>query len=160
MSSKEKSNIMRKSTPFTWNGGNLFKLRPDQILRRCVKEEEVFEILQVGYCWPTLDQDVKRYISQCDRCQRMGKPTPKDEMPMQPQVNFEPFEMWGMDFVGPINPPSKQKQYIIVCTNYMTKWAKKKAIKAATEEKVAEFLREDIFCKFRYPIELVTDQGS
>eukprot|EP00253_Pinus_taeda_P009620 PITA_09620 len=44
----------------------------------------------------------------------MGKPTPKDEIPMQPQVTFEPFEKWGMEFVGLINPPSKQKQYIIV----------------------------------------------
>ena len=43
--SKEKSNIVRKSAPFTWIGGNLFKLGPDQILRRCVQEEEVFDIL-------------------------------------------------------------------------------------------------------------------
>eukprot|EP00253_Pinus_taeda_P002920 PITA_02920 len=49
-------------------------------------------------------------------------------MPLQPQVTFEPFEKWGMDFVGPINPPSNQ--------------------------------RENIFYKFGYPRELVTDQGS
>ena len=29
LSSKEKSKIVRKSTPFTWIGGNLFKLGPD-----------------------------------------------------------------------------------------------------------------------------------
>eukprot|EP00253_Pinus_taeda_P023156 PITA_23156 len=57
----------------------------------------------------------------------MGKPTPKDEMSMLSQVSFEPFEKWGMDFVGPINPPSKQKQYIIVCTDYLTKWVETKA---------------------------------
>ena len=45
LSSKEKRRIVRKSTPFTWIGGNLFKLGPDQILRRCVREEEVFDIL-------------------------------------------------------------------------------------------------------------------
>eukprot|EP00253_Pinus_taeda_P029914 PITA_29914 len=47
----------------------------------------------------------------------MGKPTPRDEMPLQPQVTFEPFEKWGMEFVGPINPPSKHKSYIIVFTD-------------------------------------------
>eukprot|EP00253_Pinus_taeda_P023777 PITA_23777 len=85
----------------------------------------------------------------------MGKPSPKDEISMQPQVTFEPFEKWGMDFVGPISPPSKQKQYIIVCTDYLTKWAETKAIKVATKEKVVEFLRENIFYKFGYPRELV-----
>ena len=40
------------------------------------------------------------------------------------------------------------------------KVGKTNAIKAATEENVAEFLRENIFDKFGYPSELVTDQGS
>eukprot|EP00253_Pinus_taeda_P016982 PITA_16982 len=182
LSSNEKSIIVRKSSSFTWIGGNLFKLGRDQILRCCVREEEVFDILltchdgpcgghfaakrtafkilQAGYYWPTLHQDVRRYISQCDRCQRMGKPTPSDKMPLQPQVTLEPFEKWGMDFVGPINPPSRKRSYIIVCTDYLTKWVETKAIKAAIEEKVAEFLRENIFYKFGYPRELFTDQGS
>ena len=41
----EKRKIIRKSAPFTWIGGNIFKLGPDQILRRCVREEEFFDIL-------------------------------------------------------------------------------------------------------------------
>eukprot|EP00253_Pinus_taeda_P008407 PITA_08407 len=65
----------------------------------------------------------------------MGKPTQKDEMPLQLQVTLEPFEKWGMDFVGPINPSLRQRSYIIVCNDYLTKWAETKAIKAATEEK-------------------------
>lgn len=138
--SKEKSKIFRKSTPFTWIRGNIFKLGPYQILRRCVMEEEVssilltchdgpcgyhfptkrttFKVLQACYYWPTLHQYVKKYISQCDQCQRMGKPTPRDEMPIEPRVTFEPFDKWGMDFIGSINPPSKKKivHYCVLIT--------------------------------------------
>lgn len=86
LSFKEKRNIIKKNSPFTLIGGNLFKLGPHQILRRCVREEEVFDIvstchdgpcgghfsskrttfkyLQVGYYWPTLHQDVRRYTSR------------------------------------------------------------------------------------------------
>jgi len=47
-----------------------------------------------------------------------------------------------------------------VCTAYLTKWAETKEIKTATEEKVAKFLRENVFYNFGYPRELVTDQGN
>jgi len=75
-------------------------------------------------------------------------------------VTFKPFEKWGMDFVGPINPPSKHRSYIIMCTNYLTKWAETKAIKVVKKERVAEFLRENILYKFGYLRELVTNRGS
>jgi len=90
----------------------------------------------------------------------MGKPTPRDEMHLQPQVTFEPFDKWGMDFIWPIDPPSKLKQYVIMCIGYLTKCAKAKSIKEVTEEKVAKFLRENVFYKFRHTREFVTDQDS
>ena len=104
-----------------------------------------YKVLQVGYYWPTLHQDSRRYTRRCDQCQRMGKPTQRDEMHLHPQVALEPFDKWGMDFVGPIDPPSGQKKHIIVCTDYLIKWAEAKAMKVATEEKVAEFLRDNVF---------------
>ena len=58
---------------------------------------------------------------------------------------LEIFDKWGMDFVGPNDPPSGQKKYIIVCTDYLTKWVEAKVVKVETEEKVAEFLRENMF---------------
>jgi len=75
-------------------------------------------------------------------------------------VALDPFENFGMDFIRLIDPPSGQKNYIIVCTIYLKKWAETKAFKVETKEKVAEFLRENIFYKFGYPREVVIDQGA
>jgi hypothetical protein len=50
------------------------------------------KILRMGYYWPNIFQDVKNYVQACDNCQRMGQPTHRDEMPLQPQVVLEPFE--------------------------------------------------------------------
>lgn len=90
----------------------------------------------------------------------MGKPTPMDEIPLHPQVALEPFDKWCMYILRPIDPPSRHKNYIIVCTNYLTKWAEIKAVKAATEKKVAKFVRENIFYKFGYPREVLIDQEA
>jgi transposase InsO family protein len=72
---------------------------------------------------------------------------------------LEPFEIWAMDFIGPINPPSNQKVYILVCIDYMTKWVEAKGLTRASEESVLEFLFEDIFVRFGVPRELITDGG-
>jgi len=90
----------------------------------------------------------------------MGQPVKSDEMPHQPQLQIEPFEKWALDFVGPINPPSKQKMYILVCTDYVTKWVEAKTFPKAIEDAVANFLYEDIFLRFGVPQEIVIDQGT
>jgi transposase InsO family protein len=89
----------------------------------------------------------------------MGQPNHRDEMPLQPQVLLEPFERWAIDFVGPINPPSNQKVYILVCTDYIIKWVEAKILIRALEEVVLAFLFEDIFVRFGVPRELVTNGG-
>ena len=61
--------------------------------------------------------------------------------------------------MGPINPSSQQKSYILVCTDYVTQWVEAKALTRATEQAVSDFLFEDIFVRFRIPREIVTDGG-
>jgi len=119
-----------------------------------------YKIFSLGYYWPTLFKDAKQYVRRCDSCQRIGRPTLSSEMPLQPQVLIEPFEKWALDFIGPISPPSKQKKYILVCTDYVTKWVEAKALPSAAENSVVQFLFEDIFTRFGVPREIVTDQGS
>jgi hypothetical protein len=45
-----------------------------------------------------------------------GKPTQRDEMPLQIQLSMKPFEKWGLYFVGPIDPPypTKRNTYYFV----------------------------------------------
>jgi hypothetical protein len=107
-----------------------------------------YKILQDGYYYPSLHEDGQPYTLNCDECQRMGNPTKSIEIPLQPQISLEPFEKWGMDFIGPIDPYSRKKKHIIVCIDYLTKWAGVKAMKDAIEQRVVEFLQEGIFSIF------------
>lgn len=51
-------------------------------------------------------------MASCDDYQRMGKPIPADEMPLQAQVVIEPFDKWALDFVGPTNFSYVQKEEV------------------------------------------------
>ena len=152
------------------------------MIRRCVREDEMpeilkachdepfgghfadkrmtYKILSLGYYWTSIFKDAKEYVRRCDSCQRVGKPTPSNEMLQQIQVFIKPFEKWALAFVGPINPPSKKNKYILVCTDYVTKWVEAKALPFPNEKSVVNFLFEDIFTCFGVPREIVIDQGS
>ena len=80
----------------------------------------------MGYYWPTIFKDAKKYAHSCDSCERMGRPSQSNEMPLRPQ--------WALDFVGPFHPPSNQKSYILVATNYVTKWVEIIDLPRATQE--------------------------
>ena len=81
-------------------------------------------------------------------------------MPLTPQILVTPFDKWGMDFIGPIDPPSSGKYYILVCIDHVTKWVEVRAMKNAQDEKVAKFLNEELFTHYKVPRELVTIQGT
>ena len=65
-----------------------------------------------------------------------------------------------MEFIGPIDPPSNGKSYILVCTDYLTKWVEVRAMRNAGDEKVAKFLYEEIFTHYGVRREHVTEQGA
>ena len=72
------------------------------------------------------------------------------------------FANWGIDFVGPIDPPTActHAQYIIVATDYMTKWVEAKATTMNDAHTIANFLYENVSTKYGLPIEIVSDSGS
>jgi hypothetical protein len=119
-----------------------------------------YKILHSSYYWTTIFKDAKKYVDSYDDCQRMGKPTTVDEMPLQAQVVIEPFDKWALDFVGTINPMSRRNKYILVCTNYVTKWVEDKYLYYANEQSIVDFLFEEIFTFFGVPREIVIDQGT
>jgi transposase InsO family protein len=60
---------------------------------------------------------------------------------------------------GPFNPKSNQKAYILVATEYMTKWVEAEALPNATEEVVIKFLFKLFIC-YGLPGEVIIDGGS
>ena len=83
-------------------------------------------------------------------------------MPHQPVLSLEPFQKWGLDFVGPFTPAAArtENKYIVVATDYYTKRVEAKPLRDNTAASTAKFRYEHIWCRFGCPIELLSDQGG
>lgn len=117
------------------------------------------KILSTGYYWPALFKDVQAYCSSCETCQLYGKRT-LSHGELHPITPTGPFDKWGVDFVGPLPKSARKNQYLIVATDYMTKWAEALPVKQATQDVAADFIFSHVACRFGCPLELVTDRGS
>jgi transposase InsO family protein len=122
----------------------------------------VQKVLRTGLWWPTLHRDATDYYKACDVCQRVGKPSRRNEIPLAPQLTLQAFEKWAIDFVGPINPPGKRtgERYIITATEYLTRWAGASAVKDCSETTAARFIFDGIITRFGCTNILMRDQGT
>jgi hypothetical protein len=107
-------------------------------------------------------RDAHQYARICDLCQRVGKPTPSTAMPLVPLKALVPFKKWGINFVGPIAPPTRhgRKRYILFATDYATKWAEAMAYKNNDAKTVARFFYENIISHFGCLKELISERGT
>jgi transposase InsO family protein len=81
-------------------------------------------------------------------------------MPLKPVMVTGPFQQWGLDFIGEIHPPSSsQHRWILVATDYFTKWIEAIPTRNANHTVIINFLYDHIFARFGCPKRLVTDNA-
>ncbi|CAN6723483.1 unnamed protein product [Malus baccata var. baccata] len=166
---------------YVWDDPYLWKFCPDQIIRRCVDDSEchsilsfchtyacgghfgtqrtALKVLQCGFYWPSIFKDAKTFCLTCDKCQRMGGISAKDQMPQVSILNVEIFDVWGIDFMGPF-PSSYGFMYILLAVDYVSKWVEAKATRTNDSKVVADLIRTNIFARFGMPRVIISDGGS
>lgn len=128
--SQQKEEFVVPVTNFSIIAGHFYKMGVDEILRWYVPDFErnsilaeahggaagghyvgkvtVQKILRAGLWWPTMHKYPEAYCRACNACQRMGRPSQRDDLPLNPQVSLQPCEEWEIDFIGPIQTLRKK----------------------------------------------------
>jgi len=117
------------------------------------------KVLDSGLYWPSMFRDAHRFCTLCERCQRTGSISRRNEMPQYPLLFCEVFDVWGIDFMGPF-PVSFGFVYILLAVDYVSKWVEAKATRTDDAKVVADFIKSNIFCRFGIPKALISDQGT
>ena len=84
--------------------------------------------LTQGYWWPNMQREAQEYVKKCEQCQRF---TPNIHQPggaFHPLSSPWPFTQWGLDIVGAFPKATGYKRWLLVGTDYFTKWVKAKPL--------------------------------
>jgi hypothetical protein len=84
-----------------------------------------------------------------------------------PQVSLHPtflswpFDAWGIDVIGAIEPPSARgHHFILTTTDYFSKWAEAIPLKEVKSDNVINFLERHIIYHFGVPRQITSDNAK
>jgi hypothetical protein len=113
-----------------------------------------------GFYWPTMLSDYFRYYKSYESCQKFGDVQLAPTTMLHPIIKPWPFRGCALDFVGQIySASSKCHWFVLIATNYFTKWTEAVPLKNMTHTEVIQFISEHIIHRFDIPQTLTTDQG-
>jgi hypothetical protein len=116
---------------------------------------------RVGFYWLTMINDCFRYYEGCKLCQKFRDVQLTPVAMLHPIIKPWSFCGWALDFIGQIHPAlSKDHRFVLVATNYFTKWTQVIPLKNMTHKEAIHFILEHIIHRFGIPQTLTTDQGS
>nr|CAN67576.1 hypothetical protein VITISV_025810 [Vitis vinifera] len=148
---QDRKHFFAKIHAYYWEEPFLFKYCADQIIRKCVPEDEQQGIL--SHCHENACGG--HFASQ----KTAMKLTKRNQMPMNPILIVELFDVWGIDFMGPF-PMSFGNSYILVGVDYVSKWVEAIPYKQNDHRVVLKFLKENIFSRFGVPKAIISDGGA
>ena len=71
------------------------------------------------------------------------------------------FRGWGIDLIGQIYPLSRKgHKFVLVATDYFTKWVEAIPLKVTSSANMIEFIKEHIIYRFGIPQSITTNQGK
>ena len=93
-----------------------------------------------GYWWPNMQREAHEYVKKCDQCQRFVSGIHQPGGTLNPLSSPWPFAQWGLDIVGPFPKVAKNKRYLVVGTDYFTKWVEAEPLANIKDVDVKRFV--------------------
>jgi hypothetical protein len=166
--------VRRMAFKYVLMDNDLYRRTVDNLLLKCLNEDQArvamgqvhegicsthqlahkmkWLLRHVGFYWPMMINDCFRYYKGCKACQKFGDIQLAPTAMLNPIIKSWPFRGWGLDFIGMIHPPSsKGHRFVLVATDYFTKWSEAVPLRNMTHKEVIQFITEHIIHRFGIP---------
>ena len=110
-----------------------------------------------GYWWPNMQRKALEYVKKCDQCQRFAPSIHQPRGILNLLSSPWSFAQWGLDIVGPFPKAVGNKKYLLVGTDYFTKWVEAEPLANIRDVDVKRFIWKNIITRFGVPHVLISD---
>lgn len=118
-----------------------------------------YNLVKERYYWQGMYEQVLMYVKYCQICQQRTATACKT-VEYTPVAVHGAFHTVGIDITGPFTSPrTREKKYIIVCIDYLTKWVEAQIIPDKTAITTAAFFRQEVIARHGCPAVLISDNG-
>ena len=107
-----------------------------------------------------MEVDATHHARKCYPCQVHGNAIHALAVELHSINTSWPFHTWAFDLIGPIILSFKGYTWILATTKCFTKWVEAIPLKKATGPTVANFIKENIICRFGIPRRILLDNGT
>jgi hypothetical protein len=107
-----------------------------------------------------LGRKVRKWVSQCDVCQRAKHPNRAYEIEIRSHLPTKPGELVTLDLYGPLPTGRGGVKHLLVCLEVFSKYVKLYPLKSATTRSCLSKLRNHYFPEVIKPETILSDHGS
>ena len=124
-------------------------------------QSKTFHLVTLQFFWPKMRIDCNKFVRQCHTCQiHKCNNQPPVGLMLEKTYTDECFDCVAIDILGPLPLSSKQNRFIIVLADRFSKFIIARAVRAATTDKIIEFLKNDVILAFSAFQTIISDNGS
>ena len=111
------------------------------------------------YWWPNMQKEAQEYVKKCDQCQRFAPNIHQPGGVLNPLSSPWPFALWGLDIVGSFPKAAGNKKYLLVGTDYFTKWVEAKPLVNIRDVDAKKFFWKNVVTRFGVPHSFISNNG-
>ena len=107
-----------------------------------------------------MQREVQEYVKKCDQCQRYTLNIHQLGGVLNPLSSPRlPIVEWGLDIVGPFPKTAGNRMWLLVGTDYFTKWVEAEPLSNIRDVDARRFVWKNIVTQFGVLHTLVSDYG-
>ena len=122
--------------------------------------EKTYLKIRLRYFWTGMYTEIQRWCASCVDCATKKTPRKLPKAPLQPIPVEGPFDRVAVDVLGPFPISENGNKYVVIFTDYFTKWPEAFAVKNADAPTTAKLFVEQILCRHSAPRKLLSDRGK